>query len=213
MFGIKPILEDKTEEVKKVDCEIIAEQTFMAELREHMNEFAINELDLGGFETGVSEMTKSKANYFVKLYNDACKEEDEINHFCDMEIDRVKRGINDFRESKIKVTSQKKEWLLDILREYARVELEGKKSKTLSLPYGKLSFRSQQPKIDYDEEEVIAFLKEHKPELVTTEIKEKVSKSQLKKESRIESGMLIINDVVVPTATVQDQEDKFEIKL
>lgn len=187
-------------------------QSFLGELREFMDEFAETDLNIDSIEEP-AEMNKSQANFYIKLYNKLLTEESDINELCDGEIERVTRSVNLFRQQRLDEISKKKSYFESILKDFAMTELEGKKTKTIKLPYGNLSFKKQQPKYNYgDESELISMVKQLKPELVTVETKEKLDKSALKKNGKIENGQFYLGDVVIPTVTVQLQEDKFEIK-
>lgn len=93
------------------------------------------------------------------------------------------------------------------------------KGKTLSLPFGAISCRVQQPKWDWSKDEnlLLATVKAADPSLVKVETVESVNKNDLKKLARVEEGhaYLITKDgekVELPV-TVTPQPEKFEIEL
>lgn len=185
---------------------------FLGELRDFMNEFAETDLNVDSIEEP-SSMSKAQANFYIKLYNQLILEETEMNELCDSEIERVAKGVNAFRKQRQDEIDRKKLYFSSILKDFAMQELEGKKAKTIKLPYGNLSFKKQQPKYIYgDEDELKSLVKEVNPDLIKVETVEKLDKSMLKKNGRVEDGKFYLGDTIIPSVTVQIQEDKFEIK-
>lgn len=185
---------------------------FLGELRDFMNEFAETDLNVDSIEEPGS-MTKAQANFYIKLYNQLILEETEMNELCDSEIERTSKAVNAFRKQRQDEIDRKKSYFSSILKDFAMQELEGKKTRTIKLPYGNLSFKKQQPKYIYgDEDELKSLVKEVNPDLIKVETVEKLDKSMLKKNGRIEDGKFYLGDTVIPSVTIQTQEDKFEIK-
>lgn len=185
---------------------------FLGELRDFMNEFAETDLNIDSIEEPGS-MSKAQANFYIKLYNQLILEETEMNELCDSEIERVSKGINAFRKQRQDEIDRKKSYFSSILKDFAMQELEGKKAKTIKLPYGNLSFKKQQPKYIYgDDDELKSLVKEIKPDLIKVETVEKLDKTMLKKNGRVEDGKFYLGDTIIPSIIVQTQEDKFEIK-
>ena len=60
--------------------------------------------------------------------------------------------------------------------------------------------------------ELKLLVKEVKPDLIKVETVEKLDKTMLKKNGRVEDGKFYLGDTIIPSITVQTQEDKFEIK-
>lgn len=206
MFDTLPAAEEPKEEISAF------EKDFLAELRGFMNEYAETDLNVNSIEEP-SAMTKAQANFYVKLYSELMNEETEINELCDAEIERASKAVNLFRQQRQDEINRKKSYFMSILKDFAETELKDKKTKTLKLPYGNLSFKKQQPKFVYgDEDELKSLVKEIKPELIKTETVEKLDKSLLKKNGSVEDGNFYLGGTLIPSVTVQMQEDKFEIK-
>lgn len=207
---VVPIVDHtKTEEVKPQST---FANDFLSELRDFMNDFAETDLNIDTIDEPAA-MSKSQANFYIKLYNQLLLEETEMNELCDAEIERTKKSINLFREKRQIEIDRKKEYFTSILKEYAMTELDGKKAKTIKLPYGNLSFKKQQPKYDYgDENELKAIVKEISPELIKVETVEKLDKTSLKKNGIVKDGQFYLGDTIIPGITVKPQDDKFEIK-
>lgn len=198
--------------IEEVKLQSTFANDFLSELRDFMNEFAETDLNVDSIEEPGS-MSKAQANFYIKLYNQLILEETEMNELCDSEIERVTKSVNTFRKQRQDEIDRKKSYFSSILKDFAMKELEGKKAKTIKLPYGNLSFKKQQPKYIYgDEDELKSLVKEVKPDLIKVETVEKLDKSMLKKNGRVEDGKFYLGDTIIPSVTVQTQEDKFEIK-
>lgn len=190
----------------------IDKNNFLNELRDFMNDFAETDLNVDSIEEEIG-LTPAQANFYIKLYNELIVEEEDMNKLCDEEIERNAKGINLFREKRQAEINRKKDYFSGILKDFAMKELEGKKTKTIKLPYGNLSFKKQQPKYIYEEEEVLTnMIKEIKPELVKTTVTEKLDKSALKKNGLIKDGIFYLGDIAIDLVKIQPQDDKFEIK-
>lgn len=190
----------------------IDQNNFLSELRDFMNDFAETDLNVDSIEEAVG-LTPAQANFYIKLYNKLIAEEEDMNKLCDEEIERNQKAINIFREKRQAEINRKKDYLSGILKDFAMKELEGKKTKTIKLPYGNLSFKKQQPKYVYEEEEILTkMVKEINPDLVKTTVTEKLDKSALKKNGLIKDGTFYLGEQAIDLVKIQPQNDKFEIK-
>lgn len=211
-FPVPPVPFQLNKVEEKQEDSVVTNNEFLSELREFMNDFAANDLGISSINEP-NVMSKEQANFYVKLYTQLVSEEHEVNSLCDAELNRVSRSINEFRDKKLKELSSKKKYISDILQQYAAAELKDKKTKTIKLPYGNLSFKKQQPKYTYaSDEELVLAMKGIKPELIKTKITESVDKTLLKKEAIVSDGQVYIGEHLVPGVTVQEQDPKFEIK-
>jgi hypothetical protein len=98
------------------------------------------------------------------------------------------------------------------LREEVQKQMEaGKKpKKTLTLPYGKISLKAQQPKFEKNEEELFQYAKENG----FVRVKEETAWDQIKKIGVVAEGkMYDTNGEAIPGITVIEQPDKFDLKL
>jgi hypothetical protein len=98
------------------------------------------------------------------------------------------------------------------LREEVQKQLDaGKKpKKTLTLPYGKISLKAQQPKFEKNEEELFQYAKENG----FVRVKEETAWDQIKKIGVVAEGkMYDTNGEAIPGITVIEQPDKFDLKL
>lgn len=91
-----------------------------------------------------------------------------------------------------------------------QIELGKKPKKSLSLPYGKISLKKQQPEFLRDE----ATLLEYAKEIGFVKVKETADWAAIKKSCAVVDGKLWdMNGEAVPGVTVIEKEEKFEIKL
>lgn len=95
--------------------------------------------------------------------------------------------------------------------EVAKQVEEGKKpKKTISLPYGKISLKAQQPKFEKDEKALFEYAKENG----FIRVKEETNWSELKKACVVAGGkMYDTNGEAIPGITVVELQEKFEMKL
>ena len=103
-----------------------------------------------------------------------------------------------------------------MLESYAQHALEGKKTKTLKLPHGKMSFKKQQSIITTTDE-TKAWLLKNKPELINTKIEQNIKMTYLKKDMFVNDSNVMYLEVgnvhmEVPGVTITERPDKFEIK-
>jgi phage host-nuclease inhibitor protein Gam len=107
------------------------------------------------------------------------------------------------------------EYFKGLLTAYA-VEQRAKdpKFKSLKLPNGKIGFRKQQPKWNYDNDKVIKALKEiGREDLIR--VKEEPDKVNIKKVMEVKDGKVIDPEtgVIIEGVTVEDREDELKIEV
>ena len=98
----------------------------------------------------------------------------------------------------------------NLLEEYAHNQLDNSKKKSLKLIEGIISFRAQQPTINYDEETMINYLKEHNNNCLRTTFK--VDKKELKNLGQIKDNNFYFNDQLLDFVNVENKEPTFSIK-
>lgn len=189
------------------------EINFLSELKEFMYDFAKDELDIESINEP-TQISMSQANYFVKMYNELIRQKEAINKLCDEEIDRTKRAVEIYRESRTKTINGQLNFFENILKQYLIAETENKKSKSIKLPYGTISLRKQQPKYEYKEEkDIIEFIKNLNTEFISSKVVESLDKKAIKQNGQVKNGRLYIDGVLVPNVEINEQEQKFEVKL
>lgn len=132
----------------------------------------------------------------IRAYKQQIKENEELYN---AEIQR----LNEWLESVNKKANDNIDYFTALLQEYMIKELEkDPKNRSIKLPSGTVRFRKQQPEWQFDEEKVINWLKNNKPELV--KVIEKFDKNDVKKIVK-ETGE------IVDGVKIESREDKFEV--
>ncbi|MCX7951038.1 MAG: host-nuclease inhibitor Gam family protein, partial [Clostridiales bacterium] len=148
-----------------------------------------------------------QANWCLRKISALKKQETELTELRNKEIQR----IENWHKKEIEKTENSIKFFEGLLEAYARSERETNPKFKLSTPYGKVAFRKQQPKWNYDDETLLKFLKQAgKTEFIR--IKEEVNKTELKKKLKV-AGELVVDDngEIIEGITVEEQPDKVVI--
>lgn len=103
-----------------------------------------------------------------------------------------------------------------LLKSFAMEQLQDSKKKTLTLPSGSLSFKSQAPEFVKNDEELLAFVKKSLPEFVkvATTTTFSVKWAEMKKECIVAGNRLVTKDgEIVQGVTVNERDDTFTVKI
>lgn len=153
------------------------------------------------------------ADYFVRKIKEIELYEAEIDATVKAEIERVKTNAEAWAAKEKEKNAFIKSFFKSLLETYANEQLKDKKTKTLALPNGSLCFRKQQNEYNYNDQAVITFLKEVKPDLINKEVIEKYDKKALKSLlSERPDGTVMLGDQKVPGISFIERNTKFEIK-
>ena len=185
---------------------------FLKDLESFIEQEEAKDLGLDVEADTLKIQTPSQADFFLGLLNKAQKEVDNINAMCDSKIEQTTERVNRFREQNISGLSSQINYYKMLLETYVVEELANKKKKSMKLTEGTLGIKKQADRIDYDEEIVLDYLKEHHPDLVRVKTKEEIDKTNLKKLADSINGALVIEGREVNGITVTPQPDKFYIK-
>jgi hypothetical protein len=191
-------------------------EDFLKELNEYMQAADAKELELkitGDLEEDQHIIDNpSKANYFLKILKRVEEDMAKINELADIELERTKNRIEEFRAGNLKGLVTQKHYYEQILMDYAKRETEGKKTKSVKLPYGTLSLRKVAPKFIYDDEVLVEWAKKNAPSLITVKTAEAVDKKEFKSIGQIENGTFKLAGEEVPGVQIVEQEDSFTVK-
>ena len=206
-------LKDNSINNEKIKNEDINTIDIINDLNNFINSSAIEEFELDKIDENTI-IDGFKANIFLKLYNDLEKEKNKINDICDKEVDRLIKSVENYRTNMISNIEKKEEYFINILKKFLLGEINGKKTKSVKLPYGTLSIKKSQDKYIYEnEEETLKLLKTlNNEELINTKISQSINKKALKSICEIRDGNVYINGILIPDIKIEKQEDKFEIK-
>lgn len=126
------------------------------------------------------------------------KKETDIKAIAEEEMAR----ITSWRDSELKQYEADKQYFSFLLEEYYKNEKAKDKKFKLSTPYGKVTARKSN-KWNYENEEaLVKYLKDNKPELVR--VKEEVNKTELKKVFK--DGVDKVTGEILPFVTIEETE-------
>jgi hypothetical protein len=151
----------------------------------------------------------SSANWALRKIAQHKKQMEQNNLLAEEEIHKIEawnKQVNDEAQQSI-------DYFQSLLAEYAEtIRNENPKFKTLKLPSGRIRYKKQQPKWNYDDEQVVQALKE--ADMTDyIKVKETPSKSDIKK-AFVVSGSQVIDPetgIIIPGIEVEEREDKFEV--
>lgn len=169
-----------------------------AGLRESAPEgFRLN--DLGGLNWAFRKLTA------------LAKKADEINSVADEEV----RRIEEWRKGELKKIEDDKNWFEFLITQYAREQRAKDPKWTASTPFGKVTFRKPTAKWHWEDESLVAWLDQYRPDLVR--VKKEVRKDEAKKALAYdESGRVYDPETGEPVPGVRvevDCEEHITIKV
>ena len=152
-----------------------------------------------------------KANWALKKIRQLNKKKQKNEEFAEKEINEIKKWL-DQENSKLEDSI---EYFESLLTEYAmKLKEQDEDLKTKNLPAGKIQFRKQQPKWNYDNKELLESVKSAGlNDLV--KVKERVDKRKLKNQVEV-AGDKVINTKtgeVIDGVEVKERGEKFKIKV
>lgn len=184
---------------------------FISELREFMDDVDTQSLNIIQDES-FKITSRDQANYFARKMMDLKTQEQEVIMTAKQEAERLLGMIKQWEEKELSTIHSGMDYFNGLLREYAEGELEGTKKRSIKLPFGTLAFRAQQPKFNYDDDALKAYLQNQSSDLVEEKIEYKVNKTELKKRGMVVDGKLMLDGHVVEGVAIDILEDKFEVK-
>ena len=195
---------------------IINERDFIDELNEFLNEEERKSLNIEQDENNYYLINdKHQADYFIKLSKECEEEIEQIQQYIKEEKDRLIHHLEQFEMKEIEKVKSRQQYYTRALEDFTRRELEGSSKKSIKLPNGTLSIKKQQPHYEYSDEQFIEWAESYFPELVKVTIpepKKTIDKKELKKRSFIDDGMLFIDGLEVQGVSVEERDDKFEVR-
>lgn len=156
------------------------------------------------------------ANWAFRKLKAILEKENEIKGIMQKEIERIQNWAKDELD-KLENSTQ---FFEGLLTEYFIAEKEKDPKFKISTPYGKVSSRKQQPKWNYEDEKLIGYLENYKPELIR--IKKEVNKNDFKKAVKEKDGFILMDDgkvvsnetgELIEGVTVEERPDSINIKV
>lgn len=187
------------------------ENEFESMLKDFMEEIEIKELDIKE-ENGFRITSDQQASFMIRKLTEAREKRDMIIKTAKDERDRLTAIVDLWEEKEIKSSDNNINFLESLLKSYAIEALDGSDKKSLKLPFGTLAFKKQQPKYNYDDAALLAYLKANNEEYISKKITLSPDKIEIKKAGTIKDGCLYINDKKIDGISVEILEDKFEVK-
>lgn len=178
-----------------------------------INQLQINELDdIQEVQQQKFEITDLSSLTWVlrKLAAIEAKKTD-VNQVADKEIERIEA----YRHKELETMQHSETFFHGLINDYAiKRRMEDPKYKKDVTPYGSISYRKQQPKWNYDNDSVIAFLKENDYSDLLR-VKEEPIKTDIKKRFRVnEDGQVFDeNGQAVPGIQVEFMPEKLDVKV
>jgi hypothetical protein len=151
----------------------------------------------------------SKADWCLEKLKEISLEIERKEKLAQERKDQIQAWLVKEKEKLVK----SKEWFEGMVTSYF-MDLKEKDSKlkTLSLPFGKIQARKQQPKWNYDDKVLIQFVKDSK--LDALRVKEEVDKDKLKKLVKVVDGRGITEaGEIVEGVTIEEQPDKITVSV
>lgn len=190
-------------------------QDFMEDLHSFMEEEEVKVLGIDIEKEGFKIETKEQANYFLKKLSEAEMEIEEVQAAAKKEIEEVKQRVDSWLTTQLNPLQRSVQYYTTLLQNFADdMDLKNAKKKTISLPYGKLSYKNQQDKYEYnDEKAAIAFLEtDDSLKKKYVNYKPALNKTDLKKQAVVKNGKLFIDGKEVPGIEVIPQDQAFIVK-
>lgn len=192
-------------------------EDFLNDLKESVNDAQMEELgielsqDIDNDRNAIQ--SQNQANFFIKLVKDLENDINVVNELVDQEIKSTIDNMNAFRDSRLATLNNQKRYFEAMLKDFTIRELDGKKTKSVKLPYGTLSLKKPASKYTYDDKVVKEWLLKNKPEFTRRKESIDIDKTLLKKEGVVSSdGTLIIGEQTVPGVKIEEQEIEFKVK-
>jgi hypothetical protein len=152
---------------------------------------------------------KEQLNWALRQLSAIDSEKKEINKVADAEMDRILQ----WQQKEVEVIDNRKAFFEGLIMEYAMNErTKDHKFKSVSSPYGKVTFKKQPPKWKYDDQKLVDYL-ESVSALDLIRVKKEPVKTEIKKRFTVlEDGRVLDEDgTVVEGITVEYKDEKIEI--
>lgn len=156
--------------------------------------------------------TLDQADYILRRLNETKAEVDHIKELGKRKKEEYCEKIDRFVESNTKGALSSINYLESLLRTFVEDQTKGKKTRSVKLPEGTLSLRTQKPKYVYDDAKLLSWLQENATEYV--KVKETITpdKDKLKKIAEIQGDKLFFNGTLIEGVSIIEQQDAFTVK-
>lgn len=166
---------------------------------------------IGDVDTHYIIKNQDEANIYIKRYKNIVAQMNEIEETSKEALSKYADKVNTWKESCLMPLQRKLQYYETLLQQYAEHQLEGSNKKSLKLIEGTIGFRTPPVKFNYNDEEVLYWLKQVNANDYLKETTT-INKEALKKAGAIKDDKFYINDVEVPGITLTKQDKKFVVK-
>ena len=166
---------------------------------------------IGDVDTHYIIKNQDEANIYIKRYKNIVAQMNEIEETSKEALSKYADKVNTWKESCLMPLQRKLQYYETLLQQYAEHQLEGSNKKSLKLIEGTIGFRTPPVKFNYNDEEVLYWLKQVNASDYLKETTT-INKEALKKAGAIKDDKFYINDVEVPGITLTKQDKKFVVK-
>lgn len=127
--------------------------------------------------------------------------------------DKEVRKITDWLINENKALEENINFFTGLLQEYALKQRQADdKFKKRKLPLGEIKFTKQQPKFEYDDDQLVKELKDNQlSDYIKT--KEEPKWGDLKKKGKVQGNKFVYDGTIIEAVTVTEREDKFSIEV
>lgn len=151
----------------------------------------------------------SQANWALRKIKQMNDQIEQNNALAQAEIDKIEQ----WNQSENEKAQSSIDYFQGLLAEYAmKKKAEDPKFKSLKLPNGRIGFRKQQPKWNYDDETVLEALKKANMNDFIN-VKESPRKADIKKAFDVAGSQVVCPDtgLIIEGITIEEQPDKFNV--
>lgn len=168
----------------------------------------IEEIEKEGEKERFKITNLESANWAFRKLKAIAEKEREIDELVEKEIERIKSWASKDKEQ----LDNSRKFFESLLEEYYREQREVDPKFRISTPYGRVSSRRQQPKWNYNDRELLDWLKENQPELIR--VKEEPNKVEIRKAFKVAGENVVTEDgEIVEGITIEEREPKVTIKV
>lgn len=198
--------------MSELEQELQTGNSFLNDLLASIDEQEVTELGLDNIDETYVIKDMAHANYMAKKLKEVRSQIDIINTTSEQQINSYTEKVERFRTSSLAPLVSSEGYLIAMIEEFAKRQLEGSTKKSIKLLDGTAQFRTPPAKFEYDEEVLLAFLQTDLPAFIRQ--KPSVDKTELKKAGKVNKadGSLTVEGKIVPGVTITPQEEKFEVK-
>lgn len=166
---------------------------------------------IGNVDNQYMIKNQDEANIYVRRYKNVIAQMNEIEETSKEALSKYTDKVNTWKESSLAPLQRKLQYYEALLQQYTEHQLEGSNKKSLKLIEGTIGFRTPPVKFNYNDEEVLYWLKQVNASDYLKETTT-INKEALKKAGMIKDDKFYIDGVEVPGITLTKQDKKFVVK-